>query len=225
MERSDSLRGVARSDSLRRVEGIGAGGTAVRKLIRATLMLGGAAAFLIVLGSAASADMVEPKSAYQPASVPFVNEKAAKDALPTPEDTAAQQKAQTEAEKAAKEQQQKADKAKEQAAPPTPAPEQVVRQAPAHLTRPISERTEQPSVAEKIVHPFRAGLQHIGASLGRVVSACDVLPGTGAGGPVFVLAVLSMAAPFIRRRVVDTRWATDEEMPEFLYAQELTPPG
>jgi hypothetical protein len=184
-------------------------------------MLGGAAAFWLALSGAASADMVEPNSAYQPASVPFVNEKATKEALPSPEDTAAQQKAQAESEKAAK----AAEQAEKEAAPPTPAPEQVVRQVPAHLTNPISEPAQQPSVAEKIVHPFRAGLQQIGVSLGRVVSACDVLPGTGAGGPVLVLAVLSLAAPFIRRRVVDTRWATDEEMPEFLYAQELTPPG
>ena len=184
-------------------------------------MLGGATAFCVALAGASSADMVEPNSAYQPASVPFVNENASKDALPSPEDTAAQQKAQAEAEKAAKE----AKQAEEEAAPATPAPEQVVRQAPAHLRSPISEQPQQPSVTEKIVHPFRTGLEHIGASLGRVVSACDVLPGTGAGGPVFVLAVLSLAAPFIRRRVVDTRWATDEEMPEFLYAQELTPPG
>jgi hypothetical protein len=207
------------------VEGIGAGGTAVRKLIRAALLLGGAAAFCIALSAAASADMVEPNSAYQPASVALLNEEAAKDAALPTEEAAAKQQA--EAKKAEAKKAEEAEKAAnpQEAVPATPAPEQVVRQVPAHLTRPINERSEQPSVAEKIVHPFRAGLQQIGASLGRVVSACDVLPGTGAGGPVFVLAVLSLVAPFIRRRVVDTRWAADEDVPEFLYAQELTPPG
>jgi hypothetical protein len=193
----------------------------VRTLIRAALLLAGAAGLSLVLSAAASADMVEPKSAYQPASVELLNEKAAADAMPEP--------AKTEAtERQAKKAKPKAEKPEAEklgeVAEPTPAPEQVVRQAPAHLTRSHTQ-TEAPSVADRIVHPFRTGLEQIGAALGRAVSACEVGAVPGAGGPALALAVLSLAAPLIRRRIIGIRRTADEDVPEFLYAQELTPPG
>jgi hypothetical protein len=172
-----------------------------------------AAGFFVALASHASADVVEPQSAYQPASVGLLQEETAKAAV----DQAAQ------AEKA------KADEAKasepDEVVVATPAPEQIVRQAPAHLVRQSTEQRSQPSVVDGITRPLRVGFQQIGASLGRVVGACDVGFGTGSGGPVLVFAVLAMAAPFIRRRVLATQRSADEDVPEFLYAQELTPPG
>jgi hypothetical protein len=187
-------------------------------------LLAGAAGLSLVLSAAASADMVEPTSAYQPASVALLNEKAAADAMPEPAKTEATErqakKAKPKAEKAEK---PKAEQLAE-VAEPTPAPEQVVRQAPAHLTRSHTQ-TEAPSVADRIVHPFRTGLEQIGAALGRAVSACEVGAVPGAGGPALALAVLSLAAPLIRRRIIGIRRTADEDVPEFLYAQELTPPG
>jgi hypothetical protein len=185
----------------------------VRTLIRAGILVAAAAGFALALSSGASADVVEPQSAYQPASIGLLDQEAAKAAKIDP--------APAEPTAVAEEKVVKPD----EVVAATPAPEQVVRPAPAHLVREMEVKQEAPSVVERVFHPFRAGLQRFGASLVRVVSACDVGLGTGTGGPVFVLAVLSMAAPFIRRRVVGTRWSTDEDMPEFLYAAELTPPG
>jgi hypothetical protein len=169
------------------------------------------------LSLSAQADVVEPKSAYQPASTGLLENGAASAAgMPAAEAEAAE----AEAAEAAKVEE------KPVAPPslaPTPAPEQqVVRQVP---TAVVANMDHTPSLVDHVVHPLRIGVEHLKTSLGRVVSACEVGFRTGAGGPVFVLAVLSMAIPFIRRRVTMTRWATDEDVPEFLYVWELTPPG
>jgi hypothetical protein len=69
------------------------------------------------------------------------------------------------------------------------------------------------------------GFVDIGSYLGRVVSSCHVPMGSGAGGPVLVLGVLSMAAALTRHRVLGIRPTTDEDAPELLYATEVIKPG
>jgi hypothetical protein len=184
----------------------------VKTLVKALILLAAAGGFCVALSVSAQADVVEPNSAYQPASTSLLEKGAAP--------AAAMPSAEAEAAKAVKAEE------KPEAPPslaPTPAPEQqVVRQVP---TAVVPNIDHTPSLVDHIVHPLRIGVEHLKTSLGRVVSACEVGFATGAGGPVFVLAVLSMAIPFIRRRVTMTRWATDEDVPEFLYVWELTPPG
>ena len=184
----------------------------VKTLVRSLILLAAAGGFCVAFSLSAQADVVEPKSAYQPASTSLLEKGAPAAGIPS---------AETEAAKA-EEVAQERDEAPPSVAP-TPAPEQqVVRQVP---TAVVPDMDHTPSLVDHVVHPLRIGVEHLKTSLGRVVSACEVGFGTGAGGPVFVLAVLSMAIPFIRRRVSMTRWATDEDVPEFLYVWELTPPG
>lgn len=190
----------------------------MRNTLRAGVLVAVAAGFLFALGaigSSASADVVEPKSAFQPASVKLLEEEAAKAAVPL---DAAPADAGATVDPAADE--AKPVKADEVVVP-TPAPEQVVRQVPPHLVR----TNDSPSVVERVMHPLRMGFQQIGASLGRAVGACEVVMGGGAGGPALVFAVLAMVAPFIRRRTFGVRRTADEDVPEFLFARELTPPG
>ena len=185
----------------------------MKTLYRALILLAAACGFCFALSMSAQADVVEPKSAYQPASTALMDDPAAASLAPAiePETDAAPAK---QAPKA---------KISQPAVAPTPAPEQqVVRQVP---TAVVPNMDHTPSLIDHVVHPLRIGLEHLKTSLGRVVSACEVGFGTGAGGPVFVLGVLCVAIPFIRRRVMMTRWATDEDVPEFLYVWELTPPG
>jgi len=184
----------------------------VRMLIRAAVMVAAAAGLCLALSQVASADVVEPKSAYQPASVGLLEEKEAAKVV-------AEEPAKADP-KTAEAKEEKPD----EVVVATPAPEQVVRQAPALAPR-SAVTTPEPSLAHRITHPLRVGFREIGASLGRVVGACDVGFGSGAGGPVLVFAVVALATPFIRRRVFATRWTADEDVPEFLFARELTPPG
>lgn len=187
----------------------------MKALVRALILLATAGGFCVALSLSAQADVVEPNSAYQPASVGLL-EKGSPAAGQMPAVAkAGSNVAKAEVAKA---------EAPSEAVEATPAPEQqVVRQVPTAIVRPDSEQA--PSVADRVFHPLRMGVEHLRTSLGRVVSACTVGFGTGAGGPVLVLGVLCMALPFIRRRVFATRWATDEDAPEFLFALELTPPG
>jgi hypothetical protein len=184
--------------------------------MKAIILLAAACGLCFVLSRPASADVVEPNSAYQPASVGLLEGKAAAAAMPA-SDEAVPEKAKTDA--AAEEAQLS------EVAEPTPAPEQVVRPAaPSPIMRSTSPQ-EVTSPVQRLLHPLGTALQRFQASLGRAVSACEVGFGTATGGPVIVFAVLAMALPFIRRRVIGTRWAVDEDMPEFLFARELTPPG
>ena len=57
------------------------------------------------------------------------------------------------------------------------------------------------------------------------ITACQVGFGAGAGGPALVLGVLGLAVALAGHRVLGSRWASDEDVPRFLYAWELTPPG
>lgn len=200
----------------------------MRTLIRAGILLAAAGGFCIGLSLSASADVVEPRSAYQPSSTGLLEKEAAASAAladlsgsdPAKADAAAKAEKAAAKEKAAEK--EKADKPSEPVVA-TPAPEQVVR--PARVPVMQSSSTVSVSLVDRITHPLRIGLESFEASLGRVVSACDIGFGSGAGGPVLVLAVLALALVLIRRRVIGTRSATDEDMPEFLFAWEQTPPG
>ncbi len=186
----------------------------VRKLIRAGVLLAVAGGFCVALSLTASADVVEPKSAYQPASAAMLAEEQAAAKLA--------ELAQTDPIKVAAATEVEKEKPSEVAVA-TPAPEQVVR--PGRVAVMQSSSSVAVSLVDRIAHPLAVGLEHIEASLARVVSACDIGLGSGAGGPALVLAVLALASPFARRRVIGTRWATDEDVPEFLFAWEQTPPG
>jgi len=190
----------------------------VKALVRLLILLAAAGGFCVALSLAAQADVVTPESAYQPASVGLLTKGSPASAeMPA----VAPDAAKSEAAKA-KEPPVVPAAAPEVAA--TPAPElQVVRSVPTAIVEPSDE--EPSSLVDHIVHPLRNGIEHLRTSLGRVVSACEVGFPTGTGGPVLVLAVLGMAVPFIRRRVAMTRWTTDEDVPEFFYVWELTPPG
>jgi hypothetical protein len=182
----------------------------VKTLIRALVLIGVAVGGSFALARVASADVVEPRSAYQPASVALLSEDAAAAALPAAE-------AEPQAVKEERPAPSKATVA-------TPAPEpQVVRQRPVPAAE--AHTAQPPSVARRLIDPFRVGFEHIGASLGRVASACDVGLATGPGGPGLVLAVLSIAFPFVGRRFSRNRRVADEDVPELLYAWKLTPPG
>ncbi len=184
----------------------------MKGLIRVGLVVAAAAGFFAFLSTTASADVVEPESALQPASSNLMpQDSAPKEAAAKPQPLEETFQAdQAEAEK--------------EAAPATPAPEQVVSRAPA---RPVVQEPahNDSSVLDRAVQPLRSGFQQVGAYLGRVANACQVGLGSGAGGPVLVLGVLCMALALERRWVLRAQPATDESVPEFLFAQELTPPG
>ena len=182
----------------------------MKGLIRAGLVVAAAAGFFAFLSTTASADVVEPKSALQPASANLMSQQ------PESKDAATQP--------APLEETLQAEPAEAEVVEPTPAPEQVVSRAP---SRPVVQEPAhgESSVLDRAVQPLRSGFQQIGAYLGRVANACRVGLGSGAGGPVLVLGVLCMALALERRWVLRARPAADEEAPEFLFAQELTPPG
>lgn len=187
----------------------------MRLLVRAGLVLAAAGGFLFVAALTASADVVEPSSAYQPASTELLKQggPGSVESLPTEETAGTEQVGESSPVAETRD-----------AAPATPAPEHQVRPAPAHIVR-----TEQPAPHESglasVVRPLRVGLEQIGSYLGRVVSACQVAAGSGAGVPVLALAVLSVVAALERRRVLGTRFITDEDVPELLYAPEVIAPG
>jgi hypothetical protein len=187
----------------------------VKTLAKAVLLLAAACGLCFVLSRSASADVVEPKSAYQPASVGLLEGKAAKAAMPASQEAVPEQPDATPVEEAQL----------GETVEPTPAPEQMVRPAAPSPVMHSSSSQDASSPVQRLLHPLGTALQRFQASLGRAVSACEVGFGSTTGGPVIVFAVLAMALPFIRRRVVGTRWAADEDMPEFLFARELTPPG
>lgn len=184
----------------------------MRPLVRLGLIVAAAGGFLLALSLTASADVVEPSSAYQPASTALIQNGPGAAALPTEEKAAtgsgeASQPTETrDAEVAA-----------------TPAPEHQVKPVPAHITH--TSPTPQGSALDRAVRPLGVGLERIGAYLGRVVSTCQVAAGSGAGVPVLALAVLCVVTALNRRRVFGTRPSTDEDVPELLYATEVIAPG
>lgn len=185
----------------------------MRPLLRLGLVLTAAGGFMIALALSASADVVEPSSAYQPASTELLTKgPGAGTTLPVEEKAAP---GMGEASRPAE--------TRDAVVPATPAPEHQVRPAPAHITRtaPVS----RDSALARAVRPFSVGLERIGSYLGRVISTCRVAAGSGAGVPVLALAVLSVVAALDRRRVFGTRTTTDEDVPELLFATEVIAPG
>jgi hypothetical protein len=187
-------------------------GTPVKGLIRAGLVVAAAAGFFAFLSTAASADVVEPESALQPASANLMSQHPESS---VPKEAAAQPEPVEET--------LPAEQAEAEVVEPTPAPEQVVSRPSRPVVRePVHSES---SVLDRAVQPLRSGFQQVGAYLGRVANACQVGLGSGAGGPVLVLGVLCMAIALERRWVLRARPAADEQIPEFLFARELTPPG
>lgn len=185
----------------------------VRVLLRASLVLAGAVGACIAFAATASADVVDPASAYQPASTRLVSEKPSRE----------EQKPLLQAEPLEQAFYRGGEQRDEVVA--TPAPEQLVTQAPARIA-PREHASEQAgSVLDRAVQRAQEGFRDISAFLGRVTSASQGGAASGAGGPVVVLAVLSVVAALDQRRVLRTRWATDEDMPELLYAREVICPG
>lgn len=190
----------------------------MRLLVRAGLVAAAAGAFMVAAALAASADVVEPSSAYQPASTVLLDEGPAGAGEPVPAvEPAAQEASETKGEAP------RPAEAREQTVAATPAPESQVGPAPAHITHP--DPADQRSTLARALRPFSVGLERIGSYLGRAASACQVAAGSGVGVPVLALAVLSLAAAFDRRRVLGTRSAADEDAPELLYATEVIAPG
>ena len=187
----------------------------MRLLVRTAVVVAAAGGFMLAVALSASADVVEPSSAYQPASAELFANGAPQEAetLPAEETVAPEPVGETSPSVAETRDEPVA----------TPAPEPQVRPVPAHIKR--TEPAPQVSGLATLVRPFSAGLERIGSYLGRVVSACQVAAGSGAGVPVLALAVLSVVAALDRRRVFGTRTTTDEDVPELLYATEVIAPG
>lgn len=195
--------------------------------MRTALLIAGAFGFLLLLALGAQADIVDLNQPYSP-----TQPKQPETFLPTRPSPAPTVQPPEEAPPAA-----------EAPAPaPTPVVEAPVRPAPAptpareHIVtkavRPIRSEVVKTPIVQGPLGPFQqvigavnTGLRHVGVFLGEVVSACEVGFAAGTGGPVLVLAVLGMAAALERRRAFMARLATDEDVPEFLYAWDVIAPG
>jgi len=178
-------------------------------VLKGAILVAAAAGFIFAFGSSASATVVDPGSAYQPASVGLA--KMAVDASkPSTNPFAALSTAP---------QIKKADPP-----PATPAPEPVVARVQPTLASSVPSQSSGSPIT-RVVRPLRRGVQRFGSYLERVVSSCPVGPVSSTGGPVFVLAVLSVGLALNRRWVLAAQPATDERVPVLLYAWELTPPG
>lgn len=198
----------------------------MRRSIQAAVVVAGAFGFLFMLALGASADIVntsDPSQSqpqrfmprFQPASA-----QAAPDAQPasSPQAPPSQPPINTG--------ETPAEAPPDLTPAPAPAPEHIVTRSVAPVHK---------SEAKKLVDPFRpvaqaveivqGSIQHVGAFFGEVASACKVGVAGGSGGPALVFAVLGMATALERRRVFGTRWATDEEVPEMLYAWDVIAPG
>jgi hypothetical protein len=188
----------------------------LRVLMRTAILLATAGGFVVALSLAASADVVEPSSAYQPASTALLEDSHSTEAatgLPAEEPVAPQATGEVSPDA----------EARVEPAPATPLPELQVGPARSHVVR--AEPASNESVLDKAVRPLGAGLDRIGSYLARVVSACHEAASSGAGVPVLALAVLSAAAALDRRWVLGIRPTTDEDAPELLYASEVIAPG
>jgi hypothetical protein len=184
--------------------------------MRTAILLAAAGGFVVALSLAASADVVEPSSAYQPASTALLEESHSTEAatgLPAEESVAPQATGEVSPDA----------EARVEPAPATPLPELQVGPARSHVVR--AEPAPSESALDRAVRPLGAGLERIGSYLARVVSACHEAASSGAGVPVLALAVLSGAAALDRRWVLGTRPTTDEDAPELLYASEVIAPG
>jgi hypothetical protein len=184
----------------------------LKTLVRAAVVVPGAAGLCFAFALAAHADVGNPTSAYQSAfKIAQMQQPAPVVAKPAP---AATKPDPTNAQAPAGRGEPVA----------TPVPEQFVSEAPAPVVM-RRQSSEHGSAVARIVFGAEAKYREIEAFFGRVASAPQGGPGGGAGVPVLVLAFLSVAAALNRHRLLGNRWATDENVFELLYARELTPPG
>ena len=181
-----------------------------RFALRAAILAAGAAGFVWALSAVASAKVVDTSSAYQPTTVSLA--KMAVDAsAPSTNPFAALSTA------------PRIEKADPPAATPAPEPVVVARVLPQS-----SSTISVPAVVAPIARAVRTvhrGVQSFGSYLERVVSSCPVGPVSATGGPVIALGILCCGLALNRRWVLAAQPATDESVPEFLFALELTPPG
>jgi hypothetical protein len=180
-----------------------------RFLIKGAILVAAAAGFVCVLSAGASAKVVDPGAAYQPNTVGLA--KIAVDA--------SKPSTNPFASSATAPQISKADPA-----PATPAPEPVAPRVEARSSSSAPSGQSEAPLA-RVVQPIRRGARWFGSYLERVVSSCPVGPVSATGGPVIALAVLGVGLALNRRWVLAAQPTTDEAVPEFLFAWELTPPG
>lgn len=180
----------------------------MKTLVRAAIVISGAAGFAVALGVAARADVANPASTYQSAlKIAQVRESAATAVQPAPAAKPAPAKVQAPVQRV------------EPVA--TPVPEQFVSEAPAPV---VARPAGHGSAVARIVFGAKAKYHEIEAFFGRAATAGPEGPGAGTGVPVLVLGFFSAAAVFDHHRRRN-RWAADENALELLYARELTPPG
>jgi len=180
-----------------------------RFALKAAILAACAAGFVFALSAAASAKVVDTGSAYQPTTVSLAKMAVAASAPSTNPFSATSTTPQIK----------KAD-----TAPATPVPEPVVTRVQPILSS-SSAGTQPAGPLERAITPLRRGVQRFGSYLERVVSSCPVGPVSATGGPVIALGILCVGLALNRRWVLAARPATDESVPEFLFAWELTPPG
>lgn len=188
----------------------------MKTLVRAAILVSGAAGFCIAFAVSAGADVGNPASTYesaikialsrqavQAASKPAVQPQAAKPEVAKPEP-------------------EKATESEERGEPvATPVPESFVSQGPAPV---VARAHERRSVVDRIVFGAGAKYRALEAFVGRVASTAQDGSGPGTGVPVLALGVLAAVAVVEHQRR-HNRWATDENALELLYSRELTPPG
>ncbi len=184
-----------------------------RFLFRAAILAAGAAGFVWALSAVASAKVVDTGSAYQPTTVSLAKMAVDASAPSTNPFAALAPSAQSG---------QKIEKADPPAA--TPAPEPVVERV-APRTNPMSSVGTSVAPLARATRAIHRDAQRFGSYLERVVSSCPVGPVSATGGPVIALGILCSGLALNRRWVLAAQPATDESVPEFLFAPELTPPG
>lgn len=182
--------------------------------MRAAIVMSAAAGICVALSAVASAEVGNPAATYQSAmKIALAGQPLPPTQLAAPTHPIAQQEP---ASKAA------APVAREVPAA-TPVPEQFVSEAPVPV-RHIGTAAHRQAAVAGIVFAAEAKYREIEAFFGRVANAGQGAPGPGAGVPVLVLGVLGLAAVVEHHRW-RSRWATDENAIDLLYARELSPPG
>jgi hypothetical protein len=175
-------------------------------LVRAVIVISGAAGFCAALAVAASASVGNPADAYQSAfKIALAGQPVPRTDVIAPKPRAAQpRQGVARVEPAA-----------------TPVPEQFVSQGPGPAVAP--KRSHGSAVAG-LVGAAEARYRQIESFFGRVASTAQSGATPGTGVPVLVVGFLTAVAvvEHQRRRV---RWAAGGRALEFLYARELTPPG
>lgn len=203
------------------------------------IVAAGALGFLFALAAPAAADLVTPNAAEQPVSSsldgsppkPIESSEESEEGS-SGEAAGEQPMAAEDAAPAAEAEEGAAAEAPAPAptplAPPpvyTPVPETVIERVSPPVADRIAEAGESEAASLGMLERARRGMREAGVVLKQVVRACQVGVGQTTGGPIVVLAVLSMVTALERRRALRARLATDEDVPEFLYAWDVIAPG